>query len=127
MSVSFNPVRGLAIIRVRLLGPLGNHNFHVAVDTGATTTLIATSVLRTVGYDPAGSSDHVSITTGSKVERVARIKVNRLTAIGTHRLNFPVLSHTLPPTAGVDGLLGLDFVRGLRLVLDFRKGVIELT
>jgi hypothetical protein len=36
--------------------------------------------------------------------------------------NFPVLGHTLPPSAGVDGLLGLDFLRGQSLTLDFRSG-----
>jgi hypothetical protein len=35
---------------------------------------------------------------------------------------FSVLAHTLPPSAGVDGLLGLDFLRGQVLTVDFRSG-----
>ena len=38
------------------------------------------------------------------------------------RTEFPVLGHTLPPSAGVDGLLGLDFFRGQSLTLNFRTG-----
>ncbi len=42
-------------------------------------------------------------------------------------MSFPfdpgqVSCHTLPPSAGVDGLLGLDFFRGERLTVDFRTG-----
>jgi hypothetical protein len=36
------------------------------------------------------------------------------------------IAHTLPPTAPVDGLLGLDFVRSQQLTIDFRAGQIEL-
>jgi hypothetical protein len=39
---------------------------------------------------------------------------------------FPVLAYTLPPSLGVDGLLGLDFLRGLNLTLDFREGRMSL-
>ena len=35
-------------------------------------------------------------------------------------------THTLPPSASVDGLLGLDFFRGQILNLDFRTGVVML-
>jgi hypothetical protein len=34
--------------------------------------------------------------------------------------------HTLPPSAGVDGLLGLDFLRGMRFTADFRAGALTL-
>jgi hypothetical protein len=37
-----------------------------------------------------------------------------------------VLGHTLPPSSGVDGLLGLDFFRGLCLNIDFRPGRLRI-
>ena len=40
--------------------------------------------------------------------------------------DFPIVCHTLPPSAAVDGVLGLDFFRGTRLVLDFRKGLVTV-
>jgi hypothetical protein len=46
---------------------------------------------------------------------------------GYNLLHFSVLSHALPPVAGVDGLLGLDFFRGQILTLDFRGGHITLS
>jgi hypothetical protein len=37
-----------------------------------------------------------------------------------------VLCHTLPPSATVDGVLGLDFFRGYKLAIDFNKGIIDI-
>ncbi len=79
-----------------------------------------------LGYDPAVSRDRVQVTTGSAVEFAPRILVESIEAIGKLRRDFPSLCHTLPPSATVDGLLGLDFLRGNRLVVDFRTGTIEL-
>ncbi len=62
------------------------------------------------------------MTTGSGVEFVPRITLSQIVALGRERANFPVLCHTLPPSTGVDGLLGLDFLRGQTLTLDFRNG-----
>jgi len=58
---------------------------------------------------------------------VPRVVLNRLTVLGQHRIGFAVVSHPLPPEAGVDGLLGLDFLRDQTLTLDFRAGTISLS
>jgi hypothetical protein len=60
------------------------------------------------------------VTTGSGVEFAPRVELQRLTALGLERYGLQVLGHTLPASSGVDGLLGLDFFRGLRLSVDFR-------
>ena len=52
--------------------------------------------------------------------------LDRLSALGRHRLAFPVLAHSLPPVAGIDGLLGLDFLRGSVLTVDFQAATITL-
>ena len=79
-----------------------------------------------IGYDPALTRDRVQITTRSGVEFVPRLVVKRLIALGSAQMDFSVLGHTLPPSAGVDGLLGLDFLRGNRLSVDFKDGIITL-
>jgi hypothetical protein len=83
-------------------------------------------LLVSIGYNPDLSSDRVQITTGSAVQFVPRMIVKRLLALGSEQTNFPVLCHTLPPSAGVDGLLGLDFFRGNKLRIDFIQGIIIL-
>jgi len=83
-------------------------------------------LLNSIGYDPALVPDRVQLTTGSGVEYAPRLSVNKIEALGQERVNFPVVAHTLPPTASVDGLLGLDFFRGQELNLNFRTGVVVL-
>jgi hypothetical protein len=83
-------------------------------------------MLVSLGYDPALAPNRVQITTGSGMEFVPSLVVKRLIALGHEQKDFSVLGHTLPPSAGVDGLLGLDFLRGNTLTVDFNDGVITL-
>jgi len=126
MSIPFNANRGLVIIPATLEGPSGTAHLNLALDTGATATLISSAILIAVGYDPALAPTRVQVTTGSGVESVPLLSMNKLTALGQDRFAFPVLGHTLPPSASVDGVLGLDFLRGRLLTLDFRNGLITL-
>lgn len=122
MSLSFDPNQGLIVAPTRLWGPNGDTVVRLALDTGATRSVVSWDLPVLLGYDPAVVSERVQMTTGSGVEFVPQIRIERVEALGHERLNFPVLCHTLPPTATVDGVLGLDFLRGGRLVLDFRRG-----
>lgn len=126
MSPVFDPHEGLTIVHAEIVGISGTAILRLALDTGATTTLINSGMLVSIGYDPALSSDRVQITTGSGVEFVPRLIVKRLIALGSEQTDFSVLCHTLPPSAGVDGLLGLDFLRGNMLRVDFKEGAITL-
>jgi predicted aspartyl protease len=127
VSHSFNPAHGLVIVHAKVWGPKGDTALRLALDTGATHTLINQSRLMRLGYDPAASMDRLQITMGGSVEFVPRIAIDKLTALGQERNHIPVLAHNLPPSASVDGLLGLDFLRGQTLTLDFRTGQITLT
>ncbi|MFQ5652915.1 MAG: retroviral-like aspartic protease family protein [bacterium] len=126
MSFSFDSQRGLIVIQAELTGPTGSAVLRLALDTGATATLVNVGMLVSIGHDPALSSDRQQVTTGSGVEFAPRIRLDRITALGEERTDFPVLCHTLPPSAGVDGLLGLDFFRARLLTIDFRIGQISL-
>lgn len=126
MSVSFEPNLGPVIVRGEVSGPAGQAYLRLVLDTGGTNSLIRNAILTTLDYDPDASTDRVQVAMGNGVEIVPRLVLNRLTALGTHRIGFSVLSHPLPPDAGVDGLLGLDFFRGTILTLDFRGGLISL-
>ena len=124
---SFDPHNGPVIVRVEVFGSAGSAILRLALDTGATTTVINTGLLITLGYDPIASPERIQITTGSGVEFAPRLSLSRIATLDIERSNFPVLSHTLPPSAGVDGLLGLDYFRGRTLTVDFRAGQITVT
>jgi hypothetical protein len=127
MSFPFHPGRGLIIVQAELAGPTKTGVLRLALDTGATLTLVSAAMLVATGYDPALAPQRLQITTGSGIEFAPSLQVSKLTALGQERPNFPLLCHTLPPSAGIDGLLGLDFIRGHCLTLDFRSGQITLS
>ncbi len=127
MNEPFDPERGLIVVQAEVFGPSGSIILRMALDTGATGTMINVAPLAAIGYDPSLAPDRVQVTTGSGVEYAPRIPVARIKVLGEDRDQFPVLAHTLPPSASVDGLLGLDFLRGHIMGLDFRQGVIFFT
>ena len=126
MSTTFNPRQGLIMVGAELFGPTGSAVLRFALDTGATSTIVNVGLLVAIGYDPALASKRVQVTTGSGVEFVPPIELDRMVVLGQERRSFPVLCHTLPPSASVDGLIGLDFLRGCCLTVDFRVGRVTL-
>lgn len=126
MSHRFDPQERLIVVPVRLSGPAGDTLVRLALDTGASTTLVNTEVMVLLGYDPAAVSDRVQVTTGSGIEFCARLSVERIEAVGRTLERFPLLCHTLPPSTQIDGLLGLDFFRGCFLGIDLRTGEITV-
>ncbi len=126
MTFEFNSEEGLIIIPTRLSGPDGDTIVHLALDTGATGSLINWDVLMLIGLDPAIVQERIQITTGSGIEFAPRIKIPLIEALGKKCVEFPILSHTLPQSANVDGLLGLDFFRGTNLNIDFISGTLSV-
>jgi predicted aspartyl protease len=100
----------------------------VVLDTGASLTIVATDIMAQLGYDPANPRlARQRIITGSGVEYAPRAIVRSATAIGQKVANLEVLCHDLPAESGVDGLLGLNFLKHFKLTVRFRKGIIDLT
>jgi predicted aspartyl protease len=99
----------------------------VALDTGASLTIIPNDIMGQLGYDPANPAvDRQRIVTGSGIEYAPRTVVRSASAIGQKVAHLEVLCHDLPPESGVDGLLGLNFLRQFKLTIRFRKGIIDL-
>jgi hypothetical protein len=109
VSFSFDASRGLIVARAELAGPDGTGVLQLALDTGATATVVNVAMLEAIGYAPALVLDRVQVTTGSGVEFAPRVELRRLTALGQERRGFAV--YTLPPSAGADGLT-IDFGAG---------------
>lgn len=127
MSFQFNAERGMIIVRAEIFGSRSSTVLRLALDTGATSTMISQSRLLQIGCDPSASPKRLQITTASGVEFVPRVSLDKIVALGKEQPNFAVLAHTLPPSASIDGLLGLGFLRGLNLNLDFRIGLLTLS
>jgi aspartyl protease family protein len=126
MTFPFESRRGLIVVPVRVFGPLGDVVAGLVLDTGATATTIGAAVLEQAGYAAEPGGARVRLTTAGGIEFVPEVRVELVSALGVEMRDFPVLVHSLPPTAAMDGVLGLDFLRQRRLTLDFRRGLLEL-
>lgn len=127
MSTSFQPAHGLIVVNALVEGPTGARALRLALDTAATRTVIGADHFIALGYDLPGLGPRVRVTMGGSVEYSPLVAVERLEALGQYAESLPVLAHTLRPSASVDGVLGLDFLRGKRLTIDFRSGEIDIT
>lgn len=59
MSFPFDPQQGLIIIRGELWGPTGSAVLQLALDTGATSTIVNVGMLVAIGCDPALVPDRI--------------------------------------------------------------------
>jgi len=60
------------MIHAAVDGPSGSAVLQLALDTGATGTMINAGMLVALGYDPALAPERIQVTTGSGVEFVPR-------------------------------------------------------
>jgi hypothetical protein len=128
VTTAFNPQEELIVVKAILEGPSGQSvSVRLALDTASTGTLIGVKSVSAAGYDLANATTHSRLTTASGVHSAPRLTMTKLSALGRSRANFSILAHTLPVGSGIDGLLGLDFIRGGVLTIDFDTGQITLT
>ena len=126
MSFPFDPRGSLIVVPALIHGRDDRETVDLVLDTGATRTVVSSEVAQSLGYDPATLGEWARITTGSGALSVPLLRVEKIEALGKAATNMRVLCHTLPSRAAIDGMLGLDFLRDTRLVIDFRTGLLTL-
>lgn len=126
MKYQFDPKAGIILVKTKVYGPRGDAIINLALDTGATWTLVSWETTVLVGYDPASIQQRTAITTGSGIEYCPKLNLLRVEALGKSVSSLEVLCHTLPPTSRVDGLLGLNFLRHFNVALNFKQGYITI-
>lgn len=124
--VRFDPQAPVIVVYVTLQGRLVQ-TARMAVDTGATYTMIPWEIAEALGYEPERTKERINMVTASGVERAPLITLSSISLGGDEVKEVPTLVHDLPPRSYVDGLLGLGFLRHFRIDLDFAEGVLELT
>ena len=126
-TVKFDRKSGMIIVpaTVKVDGKL--KRLYLAVDTGASITLIDSDVMKSIGYTKANSTGTTHTVTASKTETVHEYSLKNFMALGLIRRNFKVISRSLPLGLGIDGLLGLNFFKYKELTIDFKIGEIRIS
>jgi len=121
--VRFDPTRPDVRFWARLLSPRGIVWCEMVLDTGSSRTVLDERLLARAGYDLI-ATPKVTVTTASGRVEAKVVTVRQISALGISADNFPVLAMPLSQPLGVDGLLGLDFLRRRNLLCNFDKGIL---
>lgn len=98
----------------------------MALDTGATYTLIPPEAAFSIGLDPSKCIRKIELVTGGGVVLAPIIVVPEFRAFGFKLKKHEVICHNLPPESAIEGLLGLNFLDGFKVTLDFPKNLIDI-
>ena len=125
---AFDPALHIIIVRVKLQDENGRPLYvRMALDTGASMTVIPWQAAERLGLDPARSRRRARFMTGSGMEVAPILTVPAMELLGVRAANVSVLCHDLPQRSLVDGLLGLSFLSHCQLSINFHRGILELT
>lgn len=127
MTFPFDPDAGAIVVTAELTGPSGTVRLSLLLDTGANATMIAAAPMAAAGFNPACPYASIPMTTASATEEAGLFIAPTFSSIGLTRRNMPILCHTLPAGAGVDGLLGCDFSDGQILIIDFQNHTVSVS
>jgi len=126
MKYAFNAKSGLVMLSARIWGPRASSPVQMALDTGATGTVVSASIMEVLGYDLKNCLVHAKMTSASGVSIAPRVIAQRVEVLGCDKRSIPIVCHNFPNSSSIEGVLGLDFFRGMELSLDFRSGFLHL-
>lgn len=97
---------------------------NLALDTGANRTVISYEAMATAGFEIGQTARQYELATGGGKILVPEVVLPKIYSLGAVKQNLPIFVHNLPSSAQIDGVLGLDFLRGHILTVDFKIGEI---
>jgi len=127
-KTTFDPESPIIELDITLYGEGGTkRRIKAALDTGATYTMIPWDIAEALGYKPEISKEKVTLITASGVETAPVVEIKKIKFMDENVDNVPVVCHDLPPKSYVVGLLGSSFLRHFKIIIDYRKGSLEIT
>lgn len=126
-KMKFDPEQPVIVLNVTLEGQTGTKRMvKMALDTGATYTMIPWEIAEALGYEPEHSKEKVTLVTASGIETAPIIKVKNVNVLGEYVSDVPIVCHDLPPRSYVVGLLGISVLRHFKIMIDYEEGDLEL-
>lgn len=122
----FDPSRDLIIVDARLWGRRGDSSLALALDTGSSETLVTPDVVDDLGYSPRDGEAITTVRAALGKERGYTLRVAQFSALGFTIPDFAVHVFELPAGYGIDGLIGLSFLRRFNYEVRSGDGVIRV-
>ncbi|MFQ5641395.1 MAG: TIGR02281 family clan AA aspartic protease [bacterium] len=99
----------------------------MALDTGASRTIIPTEVLRNIGFQEDSLKNIVSFGDASQTHLAPIVKLPSFSVGNATVSNLEALAYTLPEKLGIDGLIGLNFLQYFKkFTVDFEESKLLL-
>ena len=121
---SFAPDGSVVILDADISNQITVHA-RLVLDTGATFVVLPWRIITALNI-PIDPQSLISMSTASSVESTPLVVLPRIKVLDMSVKNVPCLVKDLPPESGVDGLLGLSFLKHFKVSLDFKKGVLSI-
>ena len=117
---------GLLIVYARLNGFKDSRLVRLALDTGATATMIPPKAALAIGVNPALATAFRETLTASGKELIPVVVIPQLQVFEHVFRRVTVACHELPSESPIDGLLGLDLLTRLNAVINLSKPSVRL-
>ena len=127
MSVFFGFTRGKLIIPPVHMRHAGQIRPAMALDTGARLTVITPRVARELGFPEEELEPEVRIVGATGNASAALLRVASVSVGGAEVKNVRVLCYELPPALGLDGVLGLSFLKHFDIQVSNSTETVTLT
>jgi predicted aspartyl protease len=98
----------------------------LALDTGASTTIICEGALIAIGYSLEAISEFATFGDASQSHLVPKVILKSFSLASAKVDDIEALCYTIPEEYGVDGVIGLNFLRHFNVKLDFEHGILTL-
>ena len=100
--------------------------FIMALDTGSSYTIISEAAATQVGFDLSQVTEFASFGDASTTHLVPKVTLKSFSLADARIDSLEALCYTIPEEHGIDGVVGLNFLRHFRITLDFEQGILTL-
>lgn len=125
LHISFDSEENLIYLLATIYGPNGRRTLNLALDTGATSTLVSSDIINALGYEVIADKK-IRLIMGGGVDYAQQVTVQKLNVADQQVKNLTVTCFNLPQESGLDGLLGLNFLRHFDTEINYSNSTLIL-
>ena len=122
----FDPTLDLIIVDARLWGRRSDASVALAIDTGSSETVISPDIVDDLGYSPRDGEAITTVRAAIGKEHGYTLRVARFSALGFTVPDFRIHVFDLAAGYGIDGLIGLSFLRQFNYEVRSADGMIRV-